>query len=260
MSYILDALKRAESERSRGQIPGLHAQPMSRVAIDLQERPPVWKMLLYVVIAVLVLGALAWWWLSGDGPAPAAVPPQAAPLAASPSTSAAPANPPAQVNAPAPVVVAVEPAASEQPKPTPRRNPPPAIKSVATPANAAAPARMASVPTPAPRSQTAADPSGATRSTAAPAPAASASASASGSTPEPRVLAMSELPADVISSLPALVVSGASYSDQPASRMVIINGALYREGDRLTSELTLQRISLRSAVLSFRGYRFSINY
>jgi general secretion pathway protein B len=74
------------------------------------------------------------------------------------------------------------------------------------------------------------------------------------------VLAMSELPADVISSLPTLVVSGASYSDQPASRMVIINGALYREGDPLTSELTLQRIALRSAVLSFRGYRFSISY
>lgn len=250
MSYILDALKRAESERSRGQIPGLHAQPMARVALDREERAPVWKTLALVVIVVVVLGALAWWWLSADGPAPAAVPP----LAASPSTPAAPANPPAWVNAPPPMVAAAEPVASAASKPAPRRNPPPAIKSAATPVNAAAPARMASVPTPAPRSQTAPDPSAATRSTAAPA------AAASGSTPEPRVLAMSELPADVISSLPALVVSGASYSDQPASRMVIINGALYHEGDRLTSELTLQRIALRSAVMSFRGYRFSINY
>ena len=258
MSYILDALKRAESERNRGQIPGLHAQPMARVALDREERAPVWKTLVFAVIAALVLGALAWWWLSSDGPAPAALPPQTAPLAASPSTPAAPANPPAQVNAPAPVVAAAEPVVSAASKPAPRRNPPPAIKSVATPVNGAAPARMASVPAPAPapRSQTAADPSAAARSTAAPA----AAASASGSTPEPRVLAMSELPADVISSLPTLVVSGASYSDQPASRMVIINGALYREGDRLTSELTLQRIALRSAVLSFRGYRFSINY
>jgi general secretion pathway protein B len=256
MSYILDALKRAESERSRGQIPGLHAQPMARVALDREERAPVWKTMVFAVIAALVLGALAWWWLSADGPAPAAVPPQAAPLAASPSTGAVPANPPALLNAPAPVVAAAEPVVSAASKPAPRRNPPPAIKSAATADNAAAPARMASVPTPAPRSQTATDPSAATRSTAAPA----AAASASGLPPEPRVLAMSELPADVISSLPALVVSGASYSDQPASRMVIINGALYREGDRLTSELTLQRIALRSAVLSFRGYRFSINY
>lgn len=260
MSYILDALKRAESERSRGQIPGLHAQPMARVALDREERAPIWKTLVFAVITALVLGALAWWWLSSDGPAPAALPPQTAPLAASPSTPAAPANPPAQVNAPTPVVAAAEPVVSAASKPAPRRNPPPAIKSAATAGNAAAPARMASVPAPAPapapRSQTAADPSAAARSTAAPA----AAASASGWTPEPRVLAMSELPADVISSLPTLVVSGASYSDQPASRMVIINGALYHEGDRLTPELTLQRIALRSAVLSFRGYRFSINY
>jgi len=252
MSYILDALKRAESERSRGEIPGLHAQPMARVAVDPEEHSSVWKTLVLVVIAVVVLGALAWWWLSGDQPAPAAVPTQAPPLAASPSTSPAPVSPPAQVNAPVPVVAAVEPVASAAPKTAPRRNPPPAIKSAATPAHNAAPVSPAS--TPAPRSQMPADNSSAMRLPGTSAPVAS------GSTPEPRVLAMSELPADVISSLPALVVSGASYSDQPASRMVIINGALYHEGDRLTSELTLQRIALRSAVLSFRGYRFSINY
>jgi len=251
MSYILDALKRAESERSRGQIPGLHAQPMARVAVGPEDQSSVWKTLALVVIAVVVLGALAWWWLSSDGPAPAAVPPQAAPQAASPSTSAAPANPPALVNAPTPVVAAVEPVASAAPKPAPRRNPPPAIKSAATPANSTASGVSQA---PAPRSQMPADPSGATRlpGTSAPVPPSS--------TNEPRVLAMSELPADVISSLPALVVSGASYSDQPANRMLIINGALYHEGDRLTPELTLQRIALRSAVLSFRGYRFSINY
>lgn len=259
MSYILDALKRAESERSRGEIPGLHAQPMARVATDHEESAGGWRALALAVTVVVVLGALAWWWLSGDQPVPAVVPPQAPPLAASPSTSPAPANPPALVNAPAPVVAAVEPpVASAQPKPPPRRNPAPAIKSAATPANTAAPglspSPVSSVSKPAPQSQMPADNIGATRSTGTPAPAAS------GATREPRVLAMSELPADVISSLPALVVSGASYSDQPASRMVIINGALYREGDRLTSELTLQHIALRSAVLSFRGYRFSINY
>lgn len=28
MSYILDALKRADAERGRGQVPGLNAQPL----------------------------------------------------------------------------------------------------------------------------------------------------------------------------------------------------------------------------------------
>ena len=30
MSYILDALKRAEAERERGAVPGLHSQPLVR--------------------------------------------------------------------------------------------------------------------------------------------------------------------------------------------------------------------------------------
>ncbi|MFO1267813.1 MAG: hypothetical protein U1F67_14180 [Rubrivivax sp.] len=37
MSYILDALRRAESERERGQVPGLHAQP---VPVGVGEEPP----------------------------------------------------------------------------------------------------------------------------------------------------------------------------------------------------------------------------
>ena len=31
MSYILDALRRADAERERGNVPGLHAQPMPAV-------------------------------------------------------------------------------------------------------------------------------------------------------------------------------------------------------------------------------------
>ena len=42
--------------------------------------------------------------------------------------------------------------------------------------------------------------------------------------------------------------------------MLIINGQIYHEGDKLSPELTLQQIQLRSAVLSFRGYRYAISY
>jgi two-component system nitrogen regulation response regulator NtrX len=44
------------------------------------------------------------------------------------------------------------------------------------------------------------------------------------------------------------------------SRMLIINGQIYHEGDKLTPELTLQQIRLRTAVLSFRGYLYAISY
>jgi len=57
-----------------------------------------------------------------------------------------------------------------------------------------------------------------------------------------------------------VAVGGASYSESPASRMLIINGQIYHEGDKLTPELTLQQIQLRNAVLSFRGYRYAISY
>ena len=57
-----------------------------------------------------------------------------------------------------------------------------------------------------------------------------------------------------------VTVGGASYSENPASRMLIINGQIFHEGDKLTSEVTLQQIKLRSAVLSYRGYRYTITY
>ena len=34
MSYILDALRRADAERERGAVPGLHAQPVPPVSAD----------------------------------------------------------------------------------------------------------------------------------------------------------------------------------------------------------------------------------
>jgi general secretion pathway protein B len=77
---------------------------------------------------------------------------------------------------------------------------------------------------------------------------------------EERVRTVAELPDDIRRQLPALAVAGATYSESPASRMLLINGQLYHEGDKLAPELTLQQIQLRRAVLSFRGYRYSVSY
>lgn len=85
-------------------------------------------------------------------------------------------------------------------------------------------------------------------------------ASAPVSPVEERVHTVAELPDDIRRQLPALTVAGATYSENPASRMLLINGQLYHEGDKLAPELTLQQIHLRRAVLSFRGYRYSVSY
>jgi len=40
--------------------------------------------------------------------------------------------------------------------------------------------------------------------------------------------------------------------------MVMINGQVFHEGDRLAPDLVLQRIRQKSAVLSFKGWQYEV--
>ena len=71
---------------------------------------------------------------------------------------------------------------------------------------------------------------------------------------------MSELPEEVRRELPSLQVAGSVYSPDPASRMLILNGQLFHEQDDLGNGVKVEQIKARSAVLSFRGYRYQISY
>ena len=252
MSYILDALKRAESERSRGEIPGLNAQPMGLTAADTDE-PASRRMVAALAAGVLVVvAALVWWW-SGGANAPAA--PEAM---TSPAALPAPA-PMAAVPAPA----AVPPPVAFVPVPQVSAAPPGLVVEAVRPAAAPVSRAQPRAPQPAFRSPTGAVANPAPRIRP---PAASAFEPVPPGAPplqpdaDSRVYTVNELPPDIRGALPALVVGGASHSEHAASRMLILNGQIYHEGDRLTAELTLQQIQLRSAVLSVRGYRFGINY
>jgi general secretion pathway protein B len=75
-----------------------------------------------------------------------------------------------------------------------------------------------------------------------------------------RVYQQAELPDDVRRDLPKLVIGGASYSGDAASRMVMINGQIFHEGDQLAPQLVLERIKLKSAVLSYKGYRYEVTF
>lgn len=50
------------------------------------------------------------------------------------------------------------------------------------------------------------------------------------------------------------------YSDQPASRMLLINNRVFHEGDQPITGLVLEEIRLKYAVFRFQGQRFSVNY
>ncbi|WP_348753374.1 general secretion pathway protein GspB [uncultured Aquincola sp.] len=267
MSLVLDALKKAdaERERERSAVPGLHARPL-----PLAEAPPArtspalaWGV---AAVAVGVAGALGWQLLRPTA-APVAAPvvraaPDAAPMAAAGSAAAGGA-PTAPVRAPVPAPVpapAPAPFAAPAPAPAALRTAPPAPAPAPEPQRPSA-ARPATPPVPAP-------PPAIARSTApAPAPAA---VPAPRPAPEPESPALREtdrvyddlqaLPEDVRRSLPRLTIGGAMYSESPANRMLIVNGQLFRENDRLADDLVLEQIALKSAVLRYRNYRFRIRY
>jgi len=285
MSYILDALKRAEAERSRGEIPDLHAQPLGDLPAAEAATPGRGRAAWLAGGAVLLLlGGAAGWWLSHDATSTAAptvvalsgsVQPsdRAGSVAASATlASTAPPPPIAAASAAVPVVrstpmITFTPAAS----PDAAVVTAPAVSSKAklvAASTAKGDALALSAPSPATgvapttSNSPAANPTGAAPAAA---PASSGVATNDALPPnapaaEERVVALRDLPDDVRASLPPLSVAGATYSENPASRMLIINGKLVHEGDRLTPELTLQQIRLRSAVLSYRGIRFSISY
>lgn len=210
MSYILDALRRAESEREREALPTLHSQPAVADLADDEAggaglKPWLWG---GAALALVGLGALAAQWLGReDKPAvvigAVAPPPQSSP--ATPAMLPPVAPPPAVVRAPVPQVQAQVQAQVKAPAP-------------------------AAVPVPVP-------------------PAA-----------ERPIPTAAELPESLRRELPALAVGGAMYSDTPANRMLILNGQVFHEGDKVTEQLVLEKIQLRGAVLAFRGQRYTISF
>jgi general secretion pathway protein B len=50
------------------------------------------------------------------------------------------------------------------------------------------------------------------------------------------------------------------YSPKPADRLLILNGQVLHEGDKITPDLVLQQIRLKAAVLSYKNFRYSIAF
>jgi general secretion pathway protein B len=57
-----------------------------------------------------------------------------------------------------------------------------------------------------------------------------------------------------------LAVGGSMYSPRPADRILIINGQVLHEGDKVAPDLALQQIRVKTAVMNFRGYRYTIDF
>src|SRR5205085_3782475 len=119
MSYILDALRKADAERERGSVPGLHTQPVPVTAADAPAPGGAPSPLLWGAGAFIVLAVVIAWVVSGSlelrepaaavattvATAPAVAPPPA-PAAALPAPT--PASPSITAAAPPPIVVPKE--------------------------------------------------------------------------------------------------------------------------------------------------------
>ena len=262
MSYILDALRRAEAERGRGAVPGIHtpAVPVPG-AMPVAGRSAISPVL--VAVAVVAVAAVAaggtWWFLQRPVPAGAVV------VAAAPATSAAVAPsmptvastaPPAAVASPEPAP-AVAPAVTPPPAPAPRAAAPqrerPAPSPSVVPRSSAADPERPRPAAPAPRERTPAAPAPRAADLAAANPAPAAAPAATGT-----VFAQADLPEAVRAQLPSLKISGVTYSSNPVYRMAIVNGQVLHEGDPAGPGLLLEKIEPGRTIWSFKGYRYGL--
>lgn len=268
MSYILDALKKADAQRERDPARGIHAQPAALPSLQqpgIGQRPWFWAAAPLAIAALAVAG----WFVSREpsgqrAPAamvdaglprnagvPAAAPAPPGTTAAAPEPVADAVLPPPAAVAPA-VVAAAPPRAATTPTdhagraaPVAKAPPAPASGASATAAAAppaAPPAAVAAAPVP---------PPAAARPIARPPIAAPAAPVAAG---EPAI--GNALPADA----PKLAISGGVYSANRAQRMLIVNGQVVNEGADLGGGMVLEEIRPKAAVLRFRGGRYNVGF
>lgn len=208
MSYILDALQRAEAERERGAVPGLHTQPLAAPAQhrNTWPRSALWAPLL---VACSVAALLAGWWFGRSG---------ATPPATAPAPEARVSTPPA-VASPAPHAVTATVAAVASPMASALAPPAPApLKVASTPAQP--PAAGTSVPVP----------------------------------------WLAELPEETRRQIATMAITGAVYSDNPAQRLLLVNGQVLPQGSPVVADVTLEEIREHHSVFNFRGSRFRLSH
>ncbi len=261
MSLILEALRKSEAERRRGEAPDLHAELAPATVVVARPRVASGPALALVAAFVILAGVLAWAW-------------RPAPHAGSPAASTTPVSPPPMPRSSGTEAApgAVAGGARRLPRVERLRPPPaeaPAVDATrfdGGPANASTPASARAgaaagasrdpAPSPAPASATAAAgpavpaSAPAATDTATPAPAKDAAPPIATATPSPAPAAtavaaatagdadlpkVSELDPDVRRQLPPMKLTLHMWNADPGRRFVILDGVRHVEGDRVGS-------------------------
>ncbi|HEY0060912.1 MAG TPA: general secretion pathway protein GspB [Telluria sp.] len=237
MSYILEALKKAQTERQLGSAPTIHDLSIQGAPQSGGRSAGVPLPLVLGGAALLAgLAAFLWWR-------------QSAPAAPVIGQAAAPVVVPAPVSVPAPA-----PVAESVPVPPPMSEPALAPKEALA---ALAPAVVpAAVPKPAPVTHAAVAPP--PKPAAPPKPAVAAAPEPAA--PEDSLPTVRELPPSVAQGLPQLAFGGYMYSKNPADRLLLIDKVLRHEGEEVAPGLILEKLLPRAAVMNHRGTRYRVPY
>jgi len=223
MSYILEALKKAQAERQLGSAPTLHAPTLQ----SAQQAASGGRLKAPMVLALLGMAAVI-------GVLLTLVLRSAEPVAPAPVVVAPPAQLPQQ-----PAAVAATPVPQPTPLPAPVADLPP---SVAKLAKASAPEAQTPAPVPA--------------TAAAPATALAKPAAA----PEEPVMNLRDLPEPIQRAVPQVSVGGYIYSKNPADRLLLVDKVLRHEGEEVAPGLTLEKLQPKEAVFHYKGYRYRVPY
>jgi general secretion pathway protein B len=239
MSYILDALRKAERERKLGRVPGIDLNRIGGNEAPSSSRWPVW-VALGLILNAAVLGA---WYLYQRVDEP----PRGELAAAEPEKAPVP-----EISAPrmaSPAVPQIAKATPEAAPAVPETRVADDAKAAPVPSTDPEPTAALAVPKSSPEPQPTAEPEPEPKPKPKPKPAKRR-------TPKATPPALAEMPAAYRAKVPRLDLSVHVYSDTPSKRFVFINGKQYREGQRLTEGPTLEQIQLRGIVLQYKGERF----
>lgn len=247
MSYILDALKKADSERQHGKMPDIYSNQPHNDALEKEEsdwnKPIVWLLAVLIILLMAFLVYINLYRISPAGALPSA---QVAPptVQNTPSSTVAQTAP---IAVPLPATVAVE-------------NTPAPITAPAEPVKLQ-PSQKLSAPAAKEKHKNH------EKHEKRPASASKPSAAKKASVTKESDLAIEtvsttfrDLPLNIQNEIPTVTVGGYIYSANRTECQLLINKLLLHEGEQVAPGLTLERMMPHSAILNYKGYRYRISY
>jgi general secretion pathway protein B len=245
MSYILDALRKSEKERRRGEVPGVLSQQDAPYPIRKRRSP--WP---YVILAPIVINIVVLLWVfnpwqqkTPPPPTPQTAPArEPAPTETGKTRGEAAGQGDQELRKSSPDAPAGTPQAPDQEKKEPTRREvsskrPPDPASGSDSASAGPPQRTRPVQRETPENK-------APQEIPPPAPN--------------RTYSLAELPQGLKQKLPALSLALTVHSDDRASRLATVNGQTVREGQMVSEGVRVEEILPDSVVFTFQGYRFRL--